>query len=195
MRLLEFSLIRDNLGRFSWNDAGEILAKLRMIKDEVELASIEKACALADLGADVAARLLNPGVTGKEVAEAIERELKKKGAEAVGMSLATGIDTALPHAGTSSAKAVEGDLAWLDLVVCVDGYWGDITRTYAIGEIPDEMKRVYRVVLEAQENARTKIRPGMSGPRSTPWRGTSSRHTVTERTSSTEPDTGWGLST
>jgi len=163
MRLLEFSLIRNTLGQFAWIDAGEILKKMRMIKDEAEIASLGKACALTDLGADIARRLLAPGVTGAEVAGEIERQLKMNGAQGVSMSLATGVDTALPHAGTSTKRISAGDLAWLDLVVSVDGYWGDITRTYAIGGISDEMKRVYQVVLEAQETARTKIRPGMSG--------------------------------
>ncbi len=163
MRLLEFSLIRNALGNFPWVDAGEILKKMRMIKDESELSSMEKACALTDLGVDIARRLLVPGKTAAEVAAEVERQLKQNGAQAVGMSLATGIDTALPHAGTSKTPIAEGDLAWLDLTVSVDGYWGDITRTYAIGAISDEMKRVYRVVLEAQETARTKTRPGMSG--------------------------------
>ena len=163
MRLLEFSLIRSTLGQFAWIDAGEILSKMRMIKDEAEIASLEKACALTDLGVDIARRLLVPGATGAEVAGEVERQLKQNGAQGVGMSLATGVDTALPHAGTSTKRIAAGDLAWLDLTVSVDGYWGDITRTYAIGDISDEMKRVYQVVLEAQETARTKIRPGMSG--------------------------------
>lgn len=163
MRLLEFSLIRNTLGQFAWIDAGEILKKMRMIKDESEIASMEKACALTNLGVDIARGLLVPGATGAEVAMEVERQLKKSGAQGVGMSLATGADTGLPHAGTSQTPIADGDLAWLDLTVSVDGYWGDITRTYAVGSIPDEMKRIYQVVLEAQETARTKIRPGMSG--------------------------------
>jgi Xaa-Pro aminopeptidase len=163
MRLLELFLMRQSLGDFQWTDAGEILKKMRMIKDETELSSMEKACRLTDLGVDIARRLLAPGKKATEVAGEVERQLKEKGAQAVGMSLATGADTSLPHAGTSSAPISDGDLAWLDLTVSMDGYWGDITRTYAVGNVSEEMKRVYRVVLEAQENARIKARPGMSG--------------------------------
>ena len=163
MRLLEFSLMRQAMGDLQWVDAGEIFKEMRMIKDETELSSMEKACALADLGADVARRLLGPGRTGAEVALEVERVLKEKGAQSVGISLATGVDTALPHAGTSRRPIVEGDIAWLDLTVSADGYWGDITRTYAIGNISEELRRIYHIVLEAQENARTKAKPGMTG--------------------------------
>lgn len=163
MRLLEFSLMKESLRDFPWIDAGEILRDMRMIKDEAELATMDRACRLTDLGADVARRLLMPGKRATEIALEIERQLKEKGASSVGMSLATGVDTALPHSPTSSRVIEDGDLAWLDLTVAVDGYWGDITRTYAIGNISEEMKRVYRVVLEAQAHARTHIEPGMTG--------------------------------
>lgn len=163
MRLLELSLIGSAVAGLEWTDAGDIMRKLRMIKDEAELKSMQKACELTDLGVDMGKRMLAPGVRASDVVVEIERQLKMKGAQAVGMSLATGADTALPHAGTSTNPVAEGDLAWLDLMACVDGYWGDITRTYAIGEISDEMKRVYRVVYEANEAARLRSRPGMSG--------------------------------
>ncbi|MGI6663305.1 MAG: M24 family metallopeptidase [Bacillota bacterium] len=163
MRLLEFSLITPAVRDLEWVDAGEIMKKLRMIKDECELESMRKATRLADLGADIARKLLRPGKQATDIVREIERQLKAEGAQAVGTSLATGVDTALPHAGTSTREIAEGDVAWLDLTVCVDGYWGDITRSYAIGDIGPEMKRVYRVVLEANETARTQAKPGMSG--------------------------------
>ncbi|HHY75744.1 MAG TPA: aminopeptidase P family protein [Firmicutes bacterium] len=163
MRLLELSLILAGIPGLEWVDAGEIMKKLRMIKDESELESMRKASRLADLGADIARKLLAPGRRGIDIAREIETQLKAEGAQAVGMSLATGVDTALPHAGTSTREIAEGDLAWLDLMVCVDGYWADITRSYAVGELEPEMKRAYRAVLEANEAARTKARPGMSG--------------------------------
>jgi Xaa-Pro dipeptidase len=163
MRLLELSLITAAVPGLEWRDAGEIMKKLRMIKDESELESMRKACRLADLGADIARKLLSPGKRATDIVREIDMQLKAEGAQSVGMSLATGVDTALPHARTSTREIREGDVAWLDLTVCVDGYWGDITRSYAIGDIGPEMKRVYRVVLEANEAARTKAKPGMSG--------------------------------
>jgi len=163
LRMLEYSLMRKAMGDFAWVDAGEILKKLRMVKDQEELASMEKAAKLADLGADIARKLLAPGKRATEVILEIERELKLQGAASVGMSLATGPDTAIPHSGTSNRVIECGDLAWLDLVVNVGGYWADITRTYAIGKLSDEMRRVYEVVVEAQEYARLNAKPGMSG--------------------------------
>lgn len=136
---------------------------LRMVKDEDELSNMQEAARLADLGADLAKKLLAPGKRATEIVLEIERQLKLEGAQAVGMSLATGADTAIPHAGTGSRVIEPGDLAWLDLCANVNGYWSDITRTYAIGEISDELRRVYQIVVEAQQNARLKAKPGMTG--------------------------------
>ena len=91
-------------------DAGEIMKKLRMIKDECELESMRKATRLADLGADIARKLLRPGKQATDIVREIERQLKAEGAQAVGTSLATGVDTALPHAGTSTREIAEGDV-------------------------------------------------------------------------------------
>ena len=115
------------------------------------------------MGADIARNLLTPGKRATEIALEIEWKLRQEGADRVYMSLATGPDTAIPHAGTSSRVIESGDLAWLDLCVNVRGYWSDITRTYAIGGIPEELRRIYEIVLEAQERARLNAKPGMTG--------------------------------
>lgn len=163
LRMLEYSLMKGAMGDFSWVDAGEIMKPLRMAKDAGELADMQEAARLADMGADLARRLLAPGKRATQIALEIEWQLKQEGADRVYMSLATGPDTAIPHAGTSSRVIEPGDLAWLDLCVNVRGYWSDITRTYPIGEIPGELRRVYAIVAEAQETARLNAKPGMTG--------------------------------
>jgi len=163
LRLLEYSLMKGVLGDFPWVDASDIMKELRMVKDESEIKSMQEAARLADIGVGIAKELLAPGKIASEIVVEIERQLKLQGARAVSMSLATGANTAIPHAGTSTDVICDGDLAWLDLCVNVDGYWSDITRTYAIGQISDELKNVYKVVIEAQEEARLNARPGMSG--------------------------------
>ncbi len=163
MRLLEYSLIRDAFGDLVWHDAGKIMKNLRMVKDEQEIQSMKKACALADKGADMARKLLAPGEIALDIVRVIEQRLKEEGAQSAGMALATGVDTAIPHAFVSRTPMKDGDLAWLDLVLSVDGYYADITRTYAVGTLDAELQRAYRIVLQAQENARLNAKPGMSG--------------------------------
>ena len=46
----------------------------------------------------------------------------------------------------------------------VDGYCSDCTRTFATGQLPDELTRAYEVCLEAQLAGLEAVRPGASGP-------------------------------
>lgn len=163
-RMLEYSLMKDSMGDLAFADAGSTMKRLRMIKDESEIHSMETACSLCDLGVDMARRLLTPGRRASDIVPEVERWLKEQGAESVQMAFATGADTAVPHAGVSKTRVSEGDIAWTDLCVSVSGYWGDITRTWAVGgHFSKELERVYRIVQEGQENARLNARPGMSG--------------------------------
>ncbi len=162
-RMLEYALMKKVTGGFSWIDAGEIMKGSRMVKDETELLNMQEAARLADLGVGLARNLIAPGRRAVEITFEIERRLKSEGAQKVSQAMATGPDTAIPHAGTTSRIIQSGDLVWLDLCVNVKGYWSDITRTFAVGEISQELRRIYEIVLMAQERARLHVKPGMSG--------------------------------
>ncbi len=162
-RMLEYSLMKNAMGDFPYVDGVQVMKHLRYRKDKSEIESMKKACALCDQGIDIARKLLTPGKTAAEVVAEVEKEVKRAGCEGVFMALATGADTAVPHSGTTRTPTVEGDPVWLDLCVQVDGYWGDITRSWAVGKLSGEMRKVYEVVREAQEHCRLNAKPGMTG--------------------------------
>jgi Xaa-Pro aminopeptidase len=51
----------------------------------------------------------------------------------------------------------------LDLGVRLDGYCSDCTRTWATGELPDELAEIYALTLRAQLSALAAVRPGPRG--------------------------------
>lgn len=161
-RLLEYRLLERATGGLTWRDMGPLLAGMRVVKDDLELGYIQRACLLADEGAKMAHELVRPGKSTLDIAAEIEFQLRRQGAEVVSLSLAAGAETAVPHARTSGRVIEDGELVWLDLTVRVGGYWGDITRTYVTGKIQERLKEAYLVVLEAQEYARNNILPGMT---------------------------------
>jgi len=164
MRMQEFEVIRSVTGDFHYSDAGSLFASLRMRKDEQELANMAKACAMVEAGMESALRAITPDVTELDVQMTIERDLRALGvAGQVRMSVASGPRSGLGHNGTGTRVIAEGDLVWVDLMVSHEGYWGDITRTFVVGQPSPELQEVYQVVLEAQQAAREKARPGMSG--------------------------------
>jgi Xaa-Pro dipeptidase len=50
----------------------------------------------------------------------------------------------------------------LEMGICVNGYWADITRTASVGRISDQHKKIFYTVLEAQRAALSVMRPGVA---------------------------------
>lgn len=143
--------------------AEEKLRKLRMVKDEKELATIREACALADYAIEVGCSEIQEGKTELDVLAAIEFALKKKGVTAMSFStmVLTGANGASPHGNPGLTKIQKGDLVLFDLGVVVDGYCSDITRTVAYGDINEKQKEIYDTVLKAELAAIEASKPGV----------------------------------
>ena len=86
--------------------------------------------------------------------------------------VASGPRGALPHASPGDEAIERGTLVTLDMGVVLDGYCSDCTRTWATGELPDELAEIYALTLRAQVAALDAVRPGPRGARSTRWRAT-----------------------
>lgn len=143
---------------------GGIVERMRAVKDSSEIAAIARAAAIAD---SIYATLATDGLCGRaetEIAWRIETLAREQGAS--GMSfppiVASGPNGASPHAEPRERPVGEQELVVLDLGVVVDGYCSDATRTFATGEISDDQRAVYEVVLRAQETALRAIAPGVS---------------------------------
>src|SRR5699024_11237470 len=71
--------------------------------------------------------------------------------------------SALPQGVASEKKIETGELVTLDYGALYKGYCSDTTRTVAVGEVSDDLKKIYETVQEAQERAVRGIKPGMTG--------------------------------
>lgn len=151
-------------GALRYEDAGLILADLRMVKDEEELALMQRAAQIVDAGEKAAHEFIKPGVTEAQVAAYMEQELAKLGAEPpFEIMVASGPRSAIPHSGTSDRVLEEGELCWVDFVWMNHGYAGDITRTFPVGKVSGQLAEIYQICLDAQAKARAEARPGMTG--------------------------------
>jgi Xaa-Pro aminopeptidase len=141
--------------------------RLREVKDEGEVAAIRRACGVADaaLRAVVAQGLV--GRTEADVAWQIKEELHRLGAEGESFAaiVAGGPNGALAHAIPGGRRIEPGELVVIDMGARVDGYCSDITRTFATGELGEESRRIYEVVLAAQLAGLAAVRPGVLGRR------------------------------
>jgi Xaa-Pro dipeptidase len=71
-----------------------------------------------------------------------------------------GPNSANPHATPSDRKIKVGDLLVVDWGAAVDGYISDLTRTFAVGEVDSEYRKIHQIVLEANAAGRAAGKPG-----------------------------------
>jgi Xaa-Pro aminopeptidase len=77
--------------------------------------------------------------------------------------VAAGENGALPHAVPRDVEIPARALVTLDIGARLNGYCSDCTRTWATGELDDDLAELYDTVLRAQETALAAVRPGPEG--------------------------------
>ena len=143
---------------------GNLMPPLRMIKSPEEVAKIREACVLADKCFEHVQRMLVPGMVEYDISLDIEFFFRRHGATiAFDPIVASGPNSAKPHARPTQRKLVVGDFLTLDFGAGVGGYHSDITRTVVIGEASDRHRAIYGRVLESQVAAIEAMKPGANG--------------------------------
>lgn len=162
MRLLEHDTIMKAGSEYTFVDIGPLLAELRSIKHTEEQVFMQKAAAVADAVMQAGIHAVQPGMTELEVMHEVERVVREHGAEG-SCAVASGAQSALPHAHSSEKTIQDGDAVWIDIVVTHGFYCADITRTCFVGASDNRLCDIFRVVLKAQEIGRSQARAGMTG--------------------------------
>lgn len=159
-RLLELLPVRVELV-----GASGFVERLRAVKEPDEVVAIHAATKLADAACE---RLLRDGLIGRterEVAVALEHDMRERGAENASFDtiVAAGSHGALPHAQPRNVPIRRGELVVIDWGARLDGYCSDCTRTVAAGPIHEEAQRIYEIVLAAQLAGLESVRAGHTG--------------------------------
>jgi len=132
--------------------APEHVETLRQRKDDVELALIERACAIGDAAFTALLGWLAPGMTEREAARRLDAELADHGADgpAFATVVASGHNGARPHHEPGRRPLASGDLVTLDFGALVQGYASDMTRTVALGPPRPELVALHALVRDAE---------------------------------------------
>ena len=151
-----------------WLPTKGIVAGLRAIKDDDEIAIMSEAVALADDALAFGLASARAGMTENELAWLIESYMRTHGAEGVAfdMTVACGPNGARPHAHAGEMVLVAGQPIVIDMGAKLRGYRSDLTRTVVLGQPKDEERfwEVFNTVLQAQVAAEAALKPGMTAP-------------------------------
>ncbi len=136
---------------------------MRLIKTLEEIKGIRKANQIiAKIYSDIIPPYLKAGITTSEIDKIIEDYIRKCGARPACIGV-EGIYGPFPSAtcisvneevvhGVPGDRIIQnGDIVSLDIVTEIDGFYGDSAKTFMIGEVDNESKRL----LEITEKART----------------------------------------
>ena len=140
-----------------------LVEELRAVKDEAELARIEAAAGIADEALAAVRGLLRPGATESEVQRAIDDEIRAAGASgpAYETIVASGPNSALPHAAPTDRAMAERDLVIIDAGAAVDGYRSDMTRTFVLGEPHEHAAAMIAAVARSHRAGVDAVRAGV----------------------------------
>ena len=143
----------------------DLVEGLRVVKEESELDIVTRAVEIADHAFEEVAAGLAPGVTERQIAWLLEKSMREQGAESTSFDIivASGPNAALPHHRPSDRAIQQGDPIIIDMGARLEGYCSDLSRTVCLGKPDDQFKRVYDLVLAAQETAIAAVQAGMSG--------------------------------
>ncbi|CAH1191499.1 Xaa-Pro peptidase family protein [Paenibacillus sp. JJ-223] len=144
---------------------GNVIEKLRGIKDEEEQRCIRKAIEITEQAFAFILGVMKPGVTERDVATELEYFMRKKGAvsSAYPTIVASGARSALPHGLASDKPLGMNEFVTLDFGANYDGYCSDLTRTVFIGKPTERHREIYGIVLDANKSVLEGLKPGMTG--------------------------------
>lgn len=164
----------DNLKSFKKNIKAEIseeqmlsslISDLRLIKSDDEVEKLKKAQLIAENAYLEVLKIVKEGITEKELSTELEYLMKKNGAEKIAFELITvaGKKTSLPHGVPGDYKLKKGDFITFDIGAVFEGYHSDMTRTVALGEVSDEQRKIYDIVLTAHLAGLDAVKAGVTG--------------------------------
>lgn len=146
------------------DDRSELLASMRAVKSNAEVAMIQRAIDITARGFEAMLQSVRPGMNEFDVQEVIEHAYRTNGARSLAFPaiVGSGVNSTVLHYRANNKTIEEGDLICIDSGAAYGGYHADITRTVpASGRFTKRQREVYEVVLRAEEAAIKAVKAGV----------------------------------
>ncbi|SJZ83565.1 Xaa-Pro aminopeptidase [Pilibacter termitis] len=142
----------------------DFIGEIRQIKEVAEIETVKRACEISDKAFEYILGKIKPDVTEIELANELDFYMRSLGATSVSFDtiVASGVRSALPHGVASEKKLAMNELITFDFGCYYNGYVSDMTRTVALGNVDDELVKIYNIVLEANKRVIDGTKAGVS---------------------------------
>ncbi len=161
----QFESMKANLPDVRFVPAGNDVKKMRAIKTEEEIEKIRAAEIVTQNALAEVIPQIKVGMSEKEVSDLITFHILKNGAEGLAFEniVCFGETSACPHHHPSKDRLLaKDDIILVDIGAKLNGYCGDMTRTFCLGDPDSKLAHMHQVVLEAQKFALQNIRAGIT---------------------------------
>ena len=145
-------------------DCGAALGRVRLVKDDDEIACIRRAAEIADrMMVRLVADEIRAGRSELELAETIGRIIREEGGDGFAFDPLVQIadHSAHPHGSPGQRRLARGEILLVDVGVAYAGYCADITRTFVLGEASDQQREFFTAVDAARAAGIAACAPGM----------------------------------
>lgn len=163
MRYLELSLLQSTFPEVQISSAEACLDNLRLTKEPGESEACQQAVQIAEAALQETLPLVKMGIAEVDLANELTLQLLRKGSDPelpFSPIVASGPNSALPHATPGDRKLQTGDLVIIDWGAAHKGYLSDLTRTFGVGQVSQELQNIHQAVLQANHAARRIVHPG-----------------------------------
>lgn len=164
MRVLELRYLEAALPKAQFISADALFSQIRIQKDGGEIQAMRQAVRIAQQALLATLPMIQPGVTEREIASQLLMHLLRAGSSPempFQPIVSGGPHSADPHATPSDRALKNGDLLVIDWGASHHGYISDLTRTFAIGDVEPEFRRIHELVRQANEAGRAASLPGI----------------------------------
>ena len=146
-------------------DLSRRLHQARMIKGPEEIQAMQTAGRISAAGHVDAMRMCRPGLTEDQLASVVEHRFRMEGSPSVAYQtiVGGGENACILHYIDRQDPLHDGDLVLIDAGCEIEGYAGDITRTFPVnGRFSGPQAEIYDLVLQAQADALAEMCVGRS---------------------------------
>lgn len=150
-------------GGITWEPTEKIVEKQRAIKDDFEIAALRRGGRALSAVARELPSWIRAGRSELDLARDIDAAIERAGfsAPAFPTIVASGPNSAQPHARPTARRLEAGDLVLLDFGGILDGYCVDLTRMAVPGQVDSRAASLFDAVRAAQAAAIASVRAGV----------------------------------
>lgn len=163
--------VSGTLGGRALENATPLIRRMRLVKDDHEIAALRRAAEISAQSLIEAMRLIRPGLNDRELAGYMEYVWRREGSprNSFGPIVASGPSAVSLYTLRSenydpvNRVMNDGELIFIDYGAAEYAYYAsDLCRTFPVsGRFTEEQRRLYEVVLESLHAALAEIRPGV----------------------------------